>query len=92
MEIKFLTDENIQVSIVKALRNKRYSVFDIKEEGLFEISDKDLFQIASSSKRIIITYDKDYVNLAPYFLSSDSGVIVIKYSNKTKKKIFRVVN
>jgi hypothetical protein len=39
--IKFLTDENIATSLVKAIRKKGCDVKDIKEEKLFGIEDEN---------------------------------------------------
>lgn len=48
--MKFLTDENIAISVVKFLRNKGFDVKDIKEESLYGLSDKFIFELAK--KRI----------------------------------------
>ncbi len=42
MPLKFLADENIAKSLVRALRQNGYDVKDIKEEKLFGISDKEV--------------------------------------------------
>jgi predicted nuclease of predicted toxin-antitoxin system len=79
MPLKFLTDENIAKSLIKALRENGYDVKDIKEEGLFGISDQEVIQKAKDDDRIIITHDKDFGNLLNFPLQSHKGVILVRY-------------
>lgn len=83
MSLKFLTDENIAKSLVKALREKGYDVKDIKEENLFGISDREVIKKAKEDDRVILTHDKDFGNLLNYPLQSHSGVVLIKYRNQS---------
>ena len=54
--MKFLTDENISISVFKAVRNLNYDVKDVKEEKLYQTPDINLLKIASEEKRIIISW------------------------------------
>ena len=89
MDLRFLTDENISASLVFALREKGYSVFDIKEEGLFGTSDKEVLEKANSNNRIILTHDKDFIKLAERFITKNCSVIVIRYSDKSPENIIK---
>jgi hypothetical protein len=44
-QLKFLTDENIDLEILYFLRNEGFDVFDIKEEKLFSLSDRNTLNI-----------------------------------------------
>lgn len=83
MSIKFLTDENIAKSLVRALRKKGYNVKDIKEEKLFGISDTEVINKAKEDDRVILTHDKDFGNLLNYPLQSHRGVVLIRYRNQS---------
>ncbi len=52
MALRFLTDENIAKSLVKALRNKGHDVKDIKEERLFVAPDKEIINTSVKEDRI----------------------------------------
>lgn len=73
--MKFLTDENIASSVAMELRNQKFDVKDVKEEGLFGISDRDIIDLALKEKRIIITHDKDFLHIVS---ASHFGVILIR--------------
>lgn len=87
MNLRFLIDENIAKSLVKALRNKGYDVFDIKEEKLIGIDDAEMFKKANSEERIILTHDKDFIQLSERFLSLSSGVVLIRYGDKSPDNV-----
>ncbi len=78
--MRFIADENISSSMVKAIRRKGYSVKDIKEEGLIGAKDTLVMEISRKENRIIITFDKDF---ATYPLKNHSGVVLLRYINKS---------
>ncbi len=78
--MRFLTDENIYPQMVEAIRRLSHDVLDIKEQNLFSIPDSDIIQIAQDTKRILITYDKDFSNILIYPPSQYFGIIVLRLS------------
>lgn len=85
--MRFLTDENIAVSIVKFLRNKGFDVKDVKEESLYGSSDKDIFELAKKEDRIILTHDKDFMAIIKSYKSDFSGAILIKCKNQKPENV-----
>jgi len=81
--IKFLTDENIAASLIKAIRKRGYDVKDIKEERLFGIEDNKILKIASKENRIVLTHDKDFANLLNFPLTSHKGVMLLRFVNQS---------
>ncbi len=77
--MQFLTDENIPASLVRAIRQKGYSIKDIKEENLIGAKDGVIMALSLKEKRVIITLDKDF---ATYPLKNHQGVILLRYKNK----------
>jgi uncharacterized protein (DUF934 family) len=45
-DLKYLTDENIDVELLKFLRAQGFDVFDIKEARLFRLSDRKILEMA----------------------------------------------
>lgn len=60
--MKFLADVNIAQLIIRFLRNRNYNVLDAKKDLLLE-PDTKIINIAQQEKRIILTRDKDFVEL-----------------------------
>ncbi|MDO8428782.1 MAG: DUF5615 family PIN-like protein [Candidatus Diapherotrites archaeon] len=83
----FLADENVSMRLVKALRTAGHTVKDIKEEKLFGISDLRILELAVAEKRIILTHDKDFLNLSRQKLVKHSGIIVLRFSNQKSANV-----
>lgn len=82
--MRFLTDENIQSSLVKVIRRKGHSVKDIKEEKLIGSKDKEIMTLAKKEKLIIITFDKDF---ATFPIEKHCGVVLLRYKNKSTNNV-----
>ncbi len=82
MSMKFLTDENIAISVVKAIRVAGFDVKDVKEEKLYAASDKELLTLANKENRIIITHDKDFGVLLSQKKGEMPGVILLRFKNQ----------
>lgn len=76
--MRFLTDANIFIPMVKGIRNLGHDVFDIKEENLEKLSDHDIFKLAQGQDRILISMDKDFSNIITYPPGEHHGIIIIK--------------
>ena len=60
--MKFLVDENVPQTLIKNLRGKGFDVLDIKKSKYRRATDTEIIAIARSEKRIIITYDQDFLD------------------------------
>ena len=60
--MKFLADENVPQTLIKNLRDKGFDVLDIKKSEHHRATDTEIIAIARSEKRVIITYDQDFLN------------------------------
>ncbi|HLC37048.1 MAG TPA: DUF5615 family PIN-like protein [archaeon] len=76
--MKFLADENIPVSITSELRRKGFNVKSLKELKLFGIPDRRVLEIAKKMDRVIITYDKDFLNLFRISNQNHKGIILLR--------------
>lgn len=85
--MKFLADENISASLVKTLRASGFDVKDIKEQKLFGISDRRVLDLAKSENRIILTHDKDFLNLTKQVPFGHTGIIILRFVNQNPKSV-----
>lgn len=88
--MKFLTDENIAISVVKDLRKAGFDVKDIKEEDLYGTSDNEILKIAINENRIVITHDKDFANTL-YSSIVHKGIILLRFKNQNPKNISKIL-
>lgn len=60
--MKFIAEVNIAQLIIKFLRNQNFNVLDAKKNLLLE-SDTKIISLAQQENRIILTRDKDFIEL-----------------------------
>ena len=85
--IKFLSDENIAPSLVKAIRRKGFDVKDIKEEKMFGVGDDEVLKMANNENRIVITHDKDFANIINNRLLPHKGVILLRFIDQSPSNV-----
>jgi len=61
MLIKFLADEDFPKPLVVKIRSARYSIKTIQQKALQGSSDEIVANLALKEKRIILTFDKDFL-------------------------------
>lgn len=88
--MKFLTDENIAVSVVRSLRQAGFDVKDAKEQKLHGTSDTELLSIAHKENRIILTHDKDFGNLINDQHRPHKGVILLRFKSKKPDNVIPI--
>ena len=77
-DFSYLSDENINPSIINYLRDKSFNIKDVREEKLIGSSDFELLNLAFKENRVIITQDRDFGKLV-YTQSSDFiGIIYLR--------------
>lgn len=63
-ELRFLLDENISHRLYLFLKRKRFLVNSIHGLNLNHIKNGDLFDLCVKSKSILVTFDKDFLNIS----------------------------
>ncbi len=62
-EAKFLLDENVSNNLRKLLISKGYDAITVQDLNKRGVKNSTLLEIASKESRILITYDKDFIEL-----------------------------
>ncbi len=87
MTMRLLENENFPLDAVEALRADGHDVMWIREEGRGS-SDEQILARAQREKRILITFDKDFGELAfRSKLPAASGVILFRVSAPSSQHI-----
>jgi len=90
--MKFLTDENIAISVIKFLRQKGFDVKDIKEESLQGSSDKKIFTLGKKEGRVILTHDKDFLGIVKEDESDFEGIILIRCKKQNPENVCAILD
>lgn len=89
--MKLLADENIPSSVVRALADGGYDIVWIRTKAP-GISDLDVMRYACQEKRIILTYDKDFGELAVKDnLCPSAGIILFRLPLKNPARIAKYI-
>lgn len=63
-KVKFYLDENIAKSVADGLRRRGIDVLTISEAGKLGAKDEEHFTLSHEQKRVIVTYDADFLLLS----------------------------
>ena len=77
-DFPLLTDENIHPEIVKSLRKGGSDVLDVKESRLIGSSDLILIRKAFQDRRVVLTHDSDFGQLAVAALEPVIGIVYLR--------------
>ncbi len=81
--MRFLADENVPGSVISALRDRGHGVLAVKEK-MRGATDRAVLQRAQLDLRILITFDRDFGELAyKSRLPAQSGIVLIRLSAST---------
>ncbi len=72
--LKFISDENIPAGITKLLTEKGFNV----AKAPFNSIDKDISKISKRESRIILTFDKHFINKRLFNPKEHPGIIFIQ--------------
>lgn len=87
----FLANENVPLDAITALREKAHDVIWIRTDAPGS-SDEDILARGVAGKRIVITFDKDFGELAfRSHLPSQCGIILFRIRGKSSEDMARVV-
>lgn len=88
--MKFFADENIGLTVVKALRKLGLDVQSVIEIQT-GISDTKVLSLANKSSRIIITTDKDFGELVYAQKLAHAGIILLRLRDESSVNKFKIL-
>ena len=89
--MRFLADENFPYDAVRALRDDGHDVTWIRTDAP-GISDRQVLARAMATHRILLTFDKDFGDLAFHAgLPATCGIILFRFSAPSSEQIARIV-
>jgi predicted nuclease of predicted toxin-antitoxin system len=89
--MRFLADENIPSRAVYSLRKNGHDITSIFEEAP-GLSDRDILELAEREGRVIITFDKDFGELAyNSALPASCGIILFRIPLRSADYISSII-
>lgn len=87
-----LADENINLRVVKHLRECGFDVLEIKETPHVAQPDVGLLRIALAQNRVIITHDRDFGRLAVAAMEPMVGILYLRPGHKDASFTIETLN
>ena len=89
--MRFLTDENIPRSVVTRLREAGHDCLSAKE-SMIGAADADILARATDETRILVTFDKDFGELAfRSRLPASCGVVLFRITQRGRDEDIQLV-
>lgn len=80
--MKLKLDENMPVSAAVYFREAGYEADTVVEEGLRGVDDDTLNRVATSERRILLTYDADFADIRSYPPGSHAGIVIFRLQDQ----------
>ena len=84
--MRFLADVNIAQSVITFLRQLDHDVLDAKKDYLTK-ADSEIILVAKKEKRIVLTRDKDFLDLVQLSRYQIPAIVIRLYDQKPKNII-----
>lgn len=89
--MRFLANENFPYDAISALRETGHDVAWVRTDNPGS-SDEDVLRRSNEEKRILLTFDKDFGELAfRERLSSECGIALFRIPMRSSEQIARVI-
>ena len=79
--MRFLVDNCVDVRVAEWLRSQGHSAIHLRDEDLQRLPDGEIFLKAASERRIVLTFDLDFSEIAALSRGELTSVIVLRTQN-----------
>lgn len=76
--MRFLADMGVDLRVVKWLREQGHDAIHLREENLQRLPNGEIFEKALREKRIILTFDLDFGEIAALSHGKEVSVVVFR--------------
>jgi predicted nuclease of predicted toxin-antitoxin system len=91
MPVALYMDEHIPRNITDELRRREVDVLTIQEDGLAGVSDPDILDRAAELKRVVVTFDDDFLRESSRRMRQDIGFYGVIHVNPNDISIGKII-
>ncbi len=84
--MRFLADESCDMAVVRALRTKGHDVMLVRDREA-GMSDASVARMAQHERRVVLTEDKDFGQLARALAGATIGVMLLRFPHSARAKM-----
>jgi predicted nuclease of predicted toxin-antitoxin system len=79
--VRFLADMGVSMSVVQYLRTEGHDAVHLRELGLQQALDGDVYALATRDRRVILTFDLDFAEIAATAGSALPSVVIFRLND-----------
>ena len=76
--MRFLIDMNLPPALAGRLRAEGHDAIHVLDAGYRDLADREIFQRAAEDRRVVVTFDLDFGEIAGVTTRSGSGVVLLR--------------
>ncbi|MBI4229414.1 MAG: DUF5615 family PIN-like protein [Planctomycetes bacterium] len=76
--MRFLVDAAVDVRVARWLAGQGHDAVHLRDRGWLRMQDRDIFAQAAQERRIVLTFDLDFGEIAAYAGQLKTGVVVLR--------------
>lgn len=79
--MRFLADMGVDVRVVRWLREHGHDAIHLRDEGLQRMPDGEIFAKAIAERRVVLTFDLDFGEIAALTRGKTASVVLFRLQN-----------
>jgi predicted nuclease of predicted toxin-antitoxin system len=79
--LRFLVDMGASLRFAGNLRAMGHDVVHLRDRGLQRLPDKEIFRLAAAERRIVLTFDLDFGEIAAHCGDTSTSVLLLRLAN-----------
>jgi predicted nuclease of predicted toxin-antitoxin system len=88
--MKFKIDENLPDELAELIRDGGWDCSSVVEQNLGGTDDPRLAEVCEAEKRILVTFDRGFLNIRTYPPAERPGIIVFRLKSQDKQHVLQV--
>jgi len=89
--MNILCDQCVNTDVINVLRTRGFDVVHTSNVKLSRSDDKAVFSYAQKSRRILLTFDRDFGNITQFAIRNAYGVVIFYIDQMSKQEIIQRV-
>ena len=85
--VTIFADHCVGKSFIEPLRRAGIDVLMAIDVRLDRASDKEIFEYASAKKRVLISFDRDFINVVRFDIKSGAGIVIFEIDRLSRETI-----
>src|SRR5579862_7047042 len=87
--MRFLLDMNLPPALADRLRAEGHDAIHVRDAGYCDLPDREIFERAAEDRRIVVTFDLDFGEIAGVAVHPRFGVILLRLRSARQASVWK---